>query len=354
MTTNPKGPLGKAILRKFVRVIFRLIGALRALGRRRAGDAEGLPWQVKAILWLAARGGDPTAMPPKQFRRGYRLHTALFHVDDAPMAEVKDFAIRDGLSARLYRPHSANTSSPALVYFHGGGFVIGDLETHDTFCRYVADRAKIAVIAVDYRLAPEHKYPAQAEDAIYAFNWAHDNAEALGLDPDCIGAGGDSAGGLITMVLGTQALQPTLQWTLKQPPAFLWAIYPAVDRRTRTASHNAFDRSSNLMLTTPLMEWFMAQTLPEGADPAGPAISPAAAERLDGLPPTFVLTVEFDPLRDEGAALVNRLAAEGVRVVHHFHPRLLHEFISMGGVVPEARQALDQAINVLGDFTGTE
>lgn len=298
-----------------------------------------------AILRLSARLAIRLSdITPAKMRQGYLQLTTIYHLDDVAMAEVIDFNIRPGLKVRLYRPGGIAKPAPALVYFHGGGGVIGDLESHDTLCRYIARKAEMVVLAVDYRLGPEHLAPAQAEDVIAAFKWVRENAGELGLIPGRIGVGGDSAGGQLSFVLATQSITPTLPQPPPDMPTFLWTIYPMVDQRRVTPSMKEF--TEDLLLTAPVMAWFDANVRGEDMEKSDPLISPAALDTRD-LPPTFILTVGYDPLRDEGMTMAERLETEGVAVIHHHHPRLLHEFISMGGVVPEARAALDQAIDAL-------
>lgn len=341
MPATKKGPLSKVFLRKLTRAIFGISGALRTKSET---DNEGLPWQIVKILEMIAKQAPPEVPPPVEMRQAYRLLTKPYHVDDAAMAAVQDYSVRDGLTMRLYRPHGVSVPSPALVYYHGGGCVIGDLETHDTLCRFFAAKAGIPVIATDYRLAPEHRYPAQLEDAIGAYNWVRANAEMLGIDPARIGVGGDSAGGLMTVALAREAQTPSLDEKPDGMPAFLFTIYPAVDWERETESYNSF--TEGLLLTKGTMEYFFGHTLPEKFEPR-----PIRPDDPATLPPTFVLTVHFDPLRDEGIAFAKELEAAGTDVTHHHHPRLLHEFVSMGGVVPEARQALDRAAEVLKGYT---
>jgi acetyl esterase len=226
---------------------------------------------------------------------------------------------------------------PALVYFHGGGFVFGDLDTHDAVCRALAKESGAVVISVDYRLAPEHKFPAGVEDSYAVTLWVAANAERLGIDAGCIGVGGDSAGGNLATVVAMRCRDaggPAL--------ASQVLIYPVTDVSSfETGSHR--ELGDGYFLTRGAMEWFTHHYL-ESADLARhPEVSPLLAPDLSGLPPALVITAEFDPLRDEGEAYAKRLQQAGVPVTVTRYPGMIHGFVSMRGVLAGGRQAIQEA-----------
>lgn len=326
MPATPQSPLTHRLTRRLTRAVFWSISLFKK------PTTEGLPWQVKTILKILqlAEGDGPP--PPQKMRKLYRLLTIPYHVSTPRMAEVQDYDIPDGPTLRLYRPQYIEEGGPALLYIHGGGGVIGDLETHDPLCRYLAAEAGMVVVALDYRLNPEHKSPAQIEDALAAYNWVRENAHMLGIDPARIGAGGDSAGAYLSLLLSRKT-------GLEDGLKFLWLVYPFTDMAADTASRREF--TEGLILTTPVMEYFTSHAV--GGEP----LPSLAEEDFATSPPVLLVTAGFDPLRDEGVALAARMDATGGKVTHLHYPRLLHEFVSMGGVVPEARAALDEAISGL-------
>jgi acetyl esterase len=230
---------------------------------------------------------------------------------------------------------------PALIYFHGGGFVFCNLDTHDTVCRALAKESGAVVISVDYRLAPEHKFPAGLEDCYAATRWAAANAERLGIDKHRISVGGDSAGGNLATVVAMRcrdAGAPTLASQL--------LIYPVTDL-------SSFDNGSyresgeGYFLTRAAMQWFAGHYLPAADGSSHPEVSPLLAPDLAGLPPALVITAEFDPLRDEGEAYAERLRQAGVPVTLTRYPGMIHGFVSMRGVLTEGRKAIEEAVRFL-------
>lgn len=208
----------------------------------------------------------------------------------------------DGVPCRVYRP-SAQRDLPLLVYLHGGGWVIGDLDTHDAPCRSLANASGCAVLSVQYRLAPEHKYPVPLDDSVVALRWARRNPGALGVDADRIAIGGDSAGA--NLAIGA-AMRSDV------PVRFLLLVYPVTD--LRVSSPSVRENASGPFLTEPIMRWFVAHYVRDERDVTDPVASPllASDEVLGALPPTLVVTAERDILRDEGEAFGRRLASLGV------------------------------------------
>lgn len=233
---------------------------------------------------------------------------------------------------RIYK-NSLAAGQPGLVFFHGGGFVICGLDSHDSLCRALSKAAGCTIVSVDYRLAPEHKFPAAVDDAYAATLWVAKNAAALGIDEKRIAVGGDSAGANLATVAailvrdrgGPRLCHQTL-------------IYPVTDLTCATESYNLFAR--DYFLTKEMMEWFRDHYLPKGHDPADPLASPVHMKNLAGLPPASIVTAEFDPLRDEGEAYAGRLKAAGVATDVMRYDGVFHGFFSMFGVLPQADQAL--------------
>jgi acetyl esterase len=243
------------------------------------------------------------------------------------------------IGGRLYVPLEP---SPAglLVYFHGGGWVIGDLETHDRPCRFLAHHAGVQVLAIDYRLAPEHPFPAAAEDALAAYAWASANAARFGVEPGRIGVGGDSAGanlGAVTCLLARDEGVP--------PPAIQLLIYPVTDCSQELPSRRTF--REGFLLTRRDMDWFEDRYLPPGIDRSDPRVSVLQAEDLSGLPPAYLATAGFDPLRDEGEAYALRMRDAGVRVALRRHPGLVHTYANLTAICPSARHAMLEAAAAL-------
>jgi acetyl esterase len=258
-----------------------------------------------------------------------------------PVAEVAALAAAGPagpIALRLYRGQGCaeGRPQPALVYLHGGGWVIGDLESHDQVCRALANAASCIVLAVDYRLAPEHKFPAAAEDTIAALQWIAANAARLGIDASRLAVGGDSAGGNLAAVAAIDARDRG------GPPLRLqFLVYPAADMSLDWPS--AERHAQQLPLTRAAMDWFIAHYLRSPADKADWRASPLRAANLNGLPPAFIVTAGFDPLCDEGQAYAQALQGAGVPVVHEPFPGQIHGFLSMGRIVADSRRLIDTA-----------
>ena len=235
------------------------------------------------------------------------------------------------LGARLYVPRDAGRG--LLVFFHGGGWVVGDLDSHDAYCRDLATEAEIRVLSVDYRLAPEAEAPVAAEDAIAAFSWAMEHAEDLGADPSLVGVGGDSAGGNLSAVVSQQCVRRGLP-----APALQVLIYPAVDLVGRRPSRDLF--GEGFFLTEHDINWYRDHYTPDPSVRSDPLVSPIFTEDLSGVAPAYVVTAGFDPLRDEGNEYASRLAEAGVQVTHICEPGMVHGFaniLALGGETQAAR-----------------
>ncbi len=262
-----------------------------------------------------------------------------------PMARVQGLEIPGHggpIPARLYVPGNlpAGAPVPLLLYFHAGGWVIGDLDTHDGVCRFLGAAAGTAVLAIDYRLAPEHPFPAAVEDAWASFAWAVANAAALGVDPARIAVGGDSAGGNLAAVICLLARAGG-----GAMPAMQLLIYPPTDSAGDLPSRRLFDEG--FLLTKGDMEAFERSYLPPGSDATDPRVSILRAPDLRGLPPAYVATAGFDPLRDEGEAYALRMREAGVQVALRRHRGLVHSFASHTAVSRTARGAMLEVAGAL-------
>ena len=331
-----------------------LRGAARALGAlppaaqlRLSGkppvciDGQVLAPDMQLMLALLARmrDSDPATLTPADARRERRRMAAVFAGPPEPIGAVADLDIPGevALRARHYAPPAAGRAGrdPLLVYFHGGGFTFGDLDTHDGVCRLLSSRTGAHVLAVDYRLAPEHRFPAAVEDAQTALRWAAVHAPELGADPRRIGVGGDSAGGNLAAVVSQLAARNG-----GPAPALQLLIYPATDCTRRRRSRELF--SDGFFLTESQMDWFEANYLGSVGDANGrdPRASPLLAEDLSGLAPAIVATAGFDPLRDEGEDYAEALRAAGTPVLLRRFPGFVHGFMGAAGISRACRDAV--------------
>jgi acetyl esterase len=296
--------------------------------------------QVAVLLERVAKSPLPPyyEVPPHIARRIYR-DTRGATLPAAPeVAEAKLMVIpapASPIALRAYRPLGSKPREalPAVMFFHGGGWVIGDLDTHDVICRQFANGAGCAVFSVDYRMGPEHPFPAAVEDCVEATRYVAAEAAALGVDASRIAVAGDSAGGNLSAVVALHARDhggPAL--------CFQMLIYPATDQRYAFPSIER--NGEGLLLTKAAMHYFRSLYLPDQADWSDWRASPLLAKSLAGLPPAYVLTAGFDPLVDEGRAYAERLAKEGVEVAYLDYPDMVHGFLPMGGVLDTANAAI--------------
>ncbi len=310
----------------------------------------GLDPQAQAVLDLVAKAGRPPyhQLSPKEARQLYRDTRAALQPDPPEMAAVKDLTA-DGpggpIPLRLYRPSASGPTPPVLVYFHGGGWVIGDLDTHDVLCRQLASESKAAVVSVDYRLGPEHKFPAAVEDCWAATRWVAANGAALGVDGRRLAVGGDSAGGNLAAVVAHMARDaggPAIALQL--------LIYPGTDMAADTPSHREF--AEGYLLTRESIRWFIAHYLRSEADVDDWRASPGRAPSLRGLPPALVITAGFDPLCDEGEDYARRLRRAGVLVDSVRYGGMIHGFFGMGRAIETANRAIAHAARSVGQALG--
>ena len=299
--------------------------------------------QARAVLdQLIAMGGAPLhTLSVAEARQVMEALTALQGAAE-PIAKIVNRAIPGPaaeIPVRIYVPE-AQGLLPALVYFHGGGWVLGSLETHDAVCRTLANKAGCVVVSVDYRLAPEHKFPAAAEDAYAATKWVVANAAALAIDPARVAIGGDSAGGNLTAVV---ALMARDRGTPKLSCQLL--IYPVTDAACDTVSYR--ENADGYLLTKDAMLWFWDHYTRSPADRAHAYAAPLRADNLLGVPPALVITAEFDPLRDEGEAYAARLREARVPVQLSRYNGMIHGFFGMAGALNRAREAVDESAAAL-------
>jgi len=293
--------------------------------------------QMQGVLERTAKAALPPfhTLDAGAARRLYKESRAVLSPPVPEVSEVRDLAASGPagpIPLRLYRGLGTGAGAPLLVYFHGGGWTIGDLDTHDIVCRTLANKARCVVIAVDYRMGPEHRFPAAVEDSVAALRWVAGRAAALGGDAARIAVGGDSAGANLATVAAI-----ALRDAGGPPLAFQALVYPATDQRMDSASHARF--GEGYLLTRKNMLWFRDNYLDPG-DYDDWRASPLRAADLARLPPAHIITAGYDPLLDEGRAYSDRLVAAGVPVLYECFEGMAHGFITMGGAVAAANHAL--------------
>ncbi len=281
------------------------------------------------------------ALQPAQARQAYEIGSGVLDLPAHKLARVQDLHVptRDGaaIAARLVAP--AQEGLPVLLYFHGGGFTIGSVATHDSLCRHIAHLAHCAVLSVDYRLAPEHKFPTAANDAWDALQWLAREAGALGLDGCRIAVGGDSAGGTLAAVCAIQARDAGL------PLALQLLFYPGCTAHQDTPSHQTF--AEGFVLEATHIDYFFNHYIRSAADREDWRFAPLLAPDVDGVAPAWIGLAECDPLVDEGVLYADKLRAAGVVVDLEIYRGVVHEFIKMGRAIPEALQAHADAARAL-------
>ena len=302
--------------------------------------SERLDPEVRALLEMMDAQGVPPleSQDPVEARKSREGPMKMLGGEPVALARVEDLTIPGpggGVPVRVYASELGGLR-PALIYFHGGGFAFGNLDTHDAVCRSLAKESGAVVIAVDYRLSPEHKFPAAVEDAHAAVVWVAANAKSLGIDTRRIAVSGDSAGGNLATVIAIRCREaggPAL--------ASQVLIYPVTDMSSfDTDSHREF--GEGYFLSRAGMEWFTGHYLSSADLARNPEVSPLLAPDLSALPPALVITAEFDPLRDEGEAYAKRLQKAGVPVTVTRYPGMIHAFVSMRGVLAGGRQAIQE------------
>jgi len=296
-------------------------------------DAETLHAMIRAA------GRPPfETLTPEEARQAFNAGRKVTAPEPQEVAEVRDLTCpgpHGEIKLRAYRPRgtAADEVLPGLIYFHGGGWLLGDLESHDTVCRHLANGARCRVVSVDYRMAPEHKFPAAVDDSAAATQWIVANAAALGINHTRIAVGGDSAGGNLAAVLAIMARDGALP-----PLAYQLLVYPATDMAMVTRSSQT---ASEGILTTKTMKWFIDHYLRDSKDVTDWRASPLRHPNLAGVAPALVLTCAYDPLCDVGIAYAQRLEREGVRVTHVHYSDEPHGFVGQGKIIRASGTALD-------------
>ena len=303
--------------------------------------------QARGLLDLLEASGRPPMweQTPIEARRGYAALSDLAGAPDetVPTEDRSVPGPAGDIPVRVYRP-VADLPLPVVVFFHGGGWVIGDLDTHDAVCHRLAAGVPAVVVSVDYRLAPEHPFPAAVEDCDAATRWAAGHAAALGADPARLAVAGDSAGGNLAAVVARHA-----RVAGGPPIAFQLLVYPGTDLTGSMPSHE--ENGTGYLLDEGTMRFFLGSYLGDG-DPRDPDASPLFADDLAGLPPALVLTAEFDPLRDEGEAYADRLREAGVPVVTSRYDGMIHGFYGLDNLFDSAKRATRETTAALRDALG--
>lgn len=302
---------------------------------RMTEDTRALVQQMQAQATSPPPDADPVGLVREGYRQIIPLAGEIEEVGAVEDCQVT--SVTPPVRVRLYRPRQHdNTLLPVMVYFHGGGFISGDFDTHDRPLRTLANLSKCAIVAVEYRLAPESPFPAAPEDCFAALQWAIENAKELQLDASNVAVGGDSAGGLLAAVVCLMCRERKASNLTAQV-----LIYPNTDLASDTLSWHELD----FLHPAKSRENFLAQVamyVPDANDYEQPYVSPLRASDLRGLPPALVITAELDPQRDEGEAYAQRLREAGVLVTHTRYPGVLHGFFQMGGVIASGKIALSQ------------
>ena len=291
--------------------------------------------QARALIDLIEQRNLPAVhtLSPADARAMYRDRRFFTQPEPPAMAEVRELRTDGGVPLRLYRP-VADGVLPVLVYIHGGGWTIGDLDTHDVLCRQLAAGAQVAVVSVDYGLGPERRFPAGVNDCVAATRWVRQQAAALGVDGSRLAVGGDSAGGNLAAVVAL-----SLRDAGDLPLALQLLIYPATDMRAVAPSHTT--NGQGYLLTSDSIAYYRGHYIEHDADWSDWRASPLLAPDLSRLPPALVLTAGYDPLRDEGLQYADALSAAGNAVQYVCFERQIHGFITMTRVLREAEAAVD-------------
>ena len=314
--------------------------------------------------WMDSIGIGPVAFNPPDFsglsskQIATRLRSSFFKASRAVEPDVPQLAdisahIIEGadgpLPARLYTPLAAGVGAgPGMIYFHGGGFVMGDLDSHDIIARRLAHSSRCRVLSVDYRLAPEHKFPAAHDDAEAAWRWTVARADMLGMDPDRIAVSGDSAGGNLAAFLCQE-----MNRAGGPMPAFQLLLYPLVQFVDIRAKKMKF-QESGFFISPNLFDYFRDAYVRKESERTDPRVSPLFADETDfaGLPPAHIITCGWDPLKDEGQTYGDKLAAHGVPVTMREHDNMVHGFMNLTGVLKHAREAIHEVGEIVGKALG--
>ena len=291
---------------------------------------------ILQIIWNQAKTNPGIeTLPVDQARQGMQLGQDLLDGKPMHLRRIESSVIptdHGDLDCRIYYPEGVEDTPPLMLWFHQGGFVIGDLDTGHTFCSMIANIAKIIVVNVAYRMGPEHRFPAAADDALAAYQWACSNAGDLGADPQRIAIGGDSAGGNLTAMLTHEVRKKDLQ-----TPALQLMVYPWVAAREKTESYETYNDA--YPLNSGLIDWFGDLYLNNDSDRNDPRLNPFFEDDFSNLPPAIVATAGFDPLVDEGEAYARKLEDAGIKTFFKCYDHLTHSFTMMRGAIPAAKAA---------------
>ncbi|MDR7006524.1 alpha/beta hydrolase [Paraburkholderia strydomiana] len=307
--------------------------------------------KIEQVLDMIARAKRPKLheMTAQAARASYEKSAPILEIASAPMFAVEDLRVptRDGatIRARLYQTVEPSWAepAPALIYYHGGGFTVGSVDTHDALCRMFARDGKCAVLSVDYRLAPEHKFPTAVNDAFDALVWLHAHAAEFGIDAGRLAVGGDSAGGTLATVCAVLARDAGIALSLQL------LIYPGTTGYQETDSHSRL--ADGFLLSGETIQWFFDQYVRDASDRDDWRFAPLdgtrGAPEFGGLAPAWIATAEYDPLSDEGDAYAQKLRDHGNEVTLRRYPGMIHEFFKMGGFVPDVAHAHAEAAAAL-------
>lgn len=298
--------------------------------------------EIQVLIDGMAAGDTPPLheLAPDEARALYVAMSQMLDTVDVPIGQVEDRTIGEGVPVRIYSPVAGSGVLPVLVFYHGGGWVIGDLDSHDTLCRSLANQAQCRVVAVDYRLSPEHKFPAALDDAYSVLEWIEQHAGDINVDPNRIAVAGDSAGGNLAAVLALKSRD-------EKGPAIVFQllIYPVTDLTAEDGSREDF--AEGYFLAQETMLWFSEQYMKPGDDWQTAYVSPLLADDLTGLPSAYVVTAGYDILRDEGKAYADALSAGGTSVTYKNYDGMIHGFFNMQAVSKVSVQAVSDAAAAL-------
>ncbi|PJZ54376.1 hypothetical protein CH380_04715 [Leptospira adleri] len=333
-------------LQKFERFLLRSIlklpeGILRKISggairkRGRILDAK-----LQMSLFLARMKPRVESLAPKEAREFFKNSMFLFDLEPEELFQIENFTIQvqqGRIGIRLYRPTETLTLQPALVYFHGGGFVIGDLDSHDRPLRYLSKKTGAVILSVDYRLGPENKFPVAVEDSFVAYQWILKNAKELGILTKKIAVAGDSAGGNLAANISILSKRKKIQ-----SPCFQLLIYPYLDLLRMSVSRNEFGRG--YALTNKLLDYFNFHYLNDPLEAKKVTASPILHKQKTDFPRTYIQLAGFDPLQDEGLEWIDSLKKAKVPVTYSIYESLVHGYFNFGGAIPEAKKALDELV----------
>ncbi|RHX92261.1 alpha/beta hydrolase [Leptospira stimsonii] len=334
------------LLQKFERLLLRWIlklpeGILRKIsGGEIRKRGRVLDARLQMSLYLAKTKPRVESLTPKEARKFYQNSMLLFDLEPEDLFGIENFTIpvsQGRIGIRLYRPTQTLEMQPALVFFHGGGFVIGDLDSHDRPLRYLSKKTGALILSVDYRLGPEYKFPIAVDDSLVAYQWILKNAKELGIHPKKIAVAGDSAGGNLAANVSLFSKKKKIT-----SPLFQLLIYPYLDLLRMSASRNEFGRG--YALTNQLLEYFNFHYLKNPLDAKEILASPIFYKKKTDFPKTFIQLAGFDPLQDEALELIEDLKKSKVPVTFSMYESLVHGYFNFGGVIPEAKKALDELV----------